>query len=181
MATTTQLFTGVYELDRTHSTVQFGVRHVGVSTFRASFAEIDARLAIADGAASLEGRALVESISIVEPDFREHVVRGADFFAADEHPSLTFHSTSVTLRDDGTATVSGELAIRGLSRPVTAHGRYRPPLEDPFGSHRVGLELSTTVDRRSWDLSWQMPLPGGGDALGWEVELTIHLELVGGA
>lgn len=178
MATTTHPFTGVYELDRAHSTVQFAVRHVEVSTFRASFAEVDARLAIEDGAAELEGSALVESVSIVEPDFREHVVRGADFFAADEHPSITFRSTSVALRDDGSATVSGELSIRGVSRPVTAHGAFQPPLEDPFGNRRVGLELATTIDRRSWDLSWQMPLPGGGDALGWEVEITIHLELV---
>ena len=69
--------TGTYELDRAHSTVQFAVKHVGVSTFRASFADVDARLTVEDGAIALEGRVGVESVSIVEPaEFREHVVRG---------------------------------------------------------------------------------------------------------
>src|SRR6478672_10336522 len=108
MATAVQTADGVYELDKTHSTVQFAVRHVGVSTFRASFGDIEARLVIENGSPALEARVPVESVSIVEPlEFREHVVRGADFFAADTHPHLTFRSTNIELTDDGTATVSG--------------------------------------------------------------------------
>ena len=84
MAMTTPVLEGTYELDRTHSTVQFAVRHVGVSTFRASFGVIDARLVIGNDTAELQAAADVESISIGEPlEFREHVVRGSDFFAAD--------------------------------------------------------------------------------------------------
>ena len=177
MATAVHPFTGTYELDRTHSTFQFAVAHLGLSTFRGSFADIDARLIGEDSAISLEGRALVESVSIAEPDFREHVVRGADFFAADAHPDATFESTSVELREDGTATVAGALSIRGISRVVTVGGTWQPPALDPFGTERVGLELRTTIDRRSFGMDWQLPLPDGGDALGWEVELTVHLEL----
>ena len=179
MATAVQPFTGVYELDPIHSTVQFAVTHVGVSTFRGSFADVDAGLVIEDETISLEGSARVESISIGEPpEFRDHVVRGPDFFAADAYPTITFRSTSVELRHDGTATVSGELVLRGVSSSVTAHGTYRAPVEDPFGNRRVGLELGTTVGRRSFGMSWQMPRPDGGDALGWVVEITLHLELV---
>ncbi len=179
MATATQPFTGVYELDRNHSTVQFAVRHVQVSKFRASFADIDAQLVARDGAIALAGRALVESISIVEPtEFREHVVRGVDFFEADAHPALTFRSTSLELGDDGSVTLSGQLTIRGVSRSVTAHGAYRAPRKDPFGSYRAGLELAATVDRRGWEMNWQLPLPDGSDALGWDVEITAQLELV---
>jgi len=178
MATATQPFTGVYEIDRPHSTVQFAVRHVGVSTFRASIGEVDALLAIGDDAVALEGSVRVESVSIVDPpEFREHVV-GDDFFAAETYPAISFRSTSVALGDDGTAVVSGHLTMRGLTRSVTVRGTFQPPVEDPFGMHRVGLELGTTVDRRDWELDWQMPLPDGGDALGWEVELTAQLELV---
>lgn len=178
MATAVQPFTGVYELDRPHSTVQFAVRHVQVSTFRASFADVSARLAVEDGAITLEGRVLAESISILEPpEFRDHVVRGSDFFDADAHPLVTFRSTGVELRDDGTAIVSGELTIRGVSRPVTASGTYQAPREDPFGTCRAGLDLRATLDRRSWGMDWQLPLPDGGDALGWDVEVTVQLEL----
>ena len=179
MATAAQPFTGVYEIDRAHSTVQFAVRHVGVSTFRASFTDVDALLAIGEDSIALEGSTRVESVSIVDPpEFREHIVGGDDFFAAGTYPTISFRSTSVELSDEGDATVSGDLTIRGVSRRVTARGAFQPPVEDPFGMQRVGLELQATVDRRDWELSWQMPLPDGGDALGWDVEITVHLELV---
>ena len=178
MSTAAQSFTGTYDLDHAHSTVQFAVRHVQVSTFRASFSDLEARLTLDDAAVSLSGSARVDSVSIVDPQFRDHVVNGADFFEADAHPLVTFRSTEVSLEDDGRATVSGELAVRGVTRPVTAHGTYAAPTEDPFGSYRVGLALGATVDRRDWGMEWQAPLPDGGDALGWEVEITVHLELV---
>lgn len=179
MATATQPFTGTFELDRDHSSFQFAVRHMKVSTFRAAFAEIDARL-IADGdRVRLEGSARAESVSIASPpELREHVVRGDDFFQADEHPELRFRSTEVELREDGSAIVSGELTIKGITRTVTASGSYQSPVEDPYGSFRAALELRTTVDRRAWEMGWQMPLPDGSDVLGWEVEITAHLELI---
>jgi polyisoprenoid-binding protein YceI len=178
MATAVQTQDGIYELDKAHSTVQFAVRHVGVSSFRGSFGDIDARLVIEDCAAELQASAVVESVSIVDPpEFREHVVRGDDFFAADAHPVLTFHSSSVEIDDDGSATVSGDLVVRGVSSSVNATGMFSPPTEDPFGRIRVGLELEATIDRRGWGMNWQLPLPNGGDALGWAVAITAHLEL----
>ena len=179
MATTVQPLAGTYELDPHHSTVQFAVRHQQVSTFRASFADIDARLTAGDGAIALEGQARVESVTIAEPpEFREHVVRGADFFDADMYPVIGFRSTRVELGDDGTATVTGELTIRDAMHAITAHGTYQPTREDPFGNYRAGLELRTVVDRRSWNLTWQLPLPDGSEALGWNVEITVQLELI---
>jgi polyisoprenoid-binding protein YceI/NAD(P)H-dependent FMN reductase len=178
MATAAPPFAGKYELDPNHSTFQFAVRHVTVSTFRATFADIDARLSVDGDTIELDGRAVADSVSIVDPAFREHVVRGADFFNADAYPLIVFRSTSVDLSDNGAATVSGDLTIRGVSNSVTARGTYRPPTEDPFGRYRAGLELRATVDRRKWKMNWQMPLPDGSDALGWEVEITAHLELV---
>jgi polyisoprenoid-binding protein YceI len=179
MTTSVQPFAGTYELDRTHSTIQFAVRHQQLSLFRASFGDVDARLTAEDGTIALEGRARVDSISIAEPpEFRDHVVRGADFFDADTHPTISFHSTRIELRDDGTVTAGGELTIRGTAHSITAQGTYQSTREDPFGSYRAGLELRTTVDRRSWDMTWQMPLPDGSDALGWDVEITAQLELI---
>ena len=172
-------FTGNYELDRVHSSFQFAVRHMKVSIFRASFADIDGRLVADDQEFTLEGSALAESVSITEPpEFREHVVGSAEFFEAGEHPRIRFRSTSVELGDDDSVTVEGELTIRGLSRPVTATGTYQPPTDDPFGMRRAAFELGATVDRRDWGMNWQMPLPDGSDVLGWEVELSAHLELI---
>jgi polyisoprenoid-binding protein YceI len=171
-------FSGTYDIDRTHSSVQFAVTHI-VSTFRASFDGVEGRLVSNHDGTMLEASTPVESLSILDPpEFREHVVRGDDFFHADAHPDLSFHSTDIELREDGSAIVNGELTIRGITRLVIAEGSYRPPTADPFGTVRAALALHATVDRRDWDLSWQLPLPDGGDAVGWDVELTAELEFV---
>jgi polyisoprenoid-binding protein YceI len=174
-----QAFAGAYDLDRAHSTIQFAIRHQQIAMFRGSFDAVDVRLTADNDMLDLEGRAQVETISIGEPrEFRDHVVHGADFFDAGSHPLVTFRSTSIDLGDDGRATVRGELTIRGATRTVTAHGTYEPTREDPFGNHRAGLALQATIDRRNWDMNWQMPLPDGTDALGWDVEISAELELV---
>ena len=89
---------GNYEIDRTHSSVQFAVKHI-VTTFRASFADVEGRLVAANGSTALTASARAESLSITDPpEFREHVVRGGDFFNADEHPTVTFRSTDMELQ-----------------------------------------------------------------------------------
>jgi len=167
----------VYDLDRTHSTVQFAVRHVGVSMFRGSFGDVDAELTWAGDDVALRAQAVVDSISITDPDFRAHVVDGDDFFAAAESPVITFRSTDISL-DTDRAQVAGELAIRGVPRSVRAHGRFTAPRQDPFGNTRLGLELTAVIDRREFGLTWQAALPDGGDALGWDVTVTAQLEFV---
>ncbi len=178
MAVATQL-TGTYEADPVHSSIVFGVRHIQVSNFRASFDGFEARLYPTRSGVRLEGAVRTDSISIREPaEFREHVVRGADFFDGDNHPEIRFKSTHVELGEDGHATITGDLTMKGISRGIAASGVCQPPVEDPFGARRAALELHATVDRRDWGLDWQLPLPSGGDALGWNVDVTVHLGLV---
>ena len=179
MAVAAQPFTGAFVADRNHSSVLFSVRHMKVSRFRASFADVEARFAADEEGVRLEGRARVDSISIADPpELREHVVSGQDFFDAAEHPEIRFRSSRVDFGDDGAIRVAGELELRGLARPIEASGTYRQPVVDPYGTSRGAIELMTTIDRRDWGLDWQMPLPSGDDVLGWEVELDIRLELV---
>jgi polyisoprenoid-binding protein YceI len=179
MTLSTRPFLGTYVVDPVHSSVEFAVRHMGVSLFRARFEELSARLVAGDDAVRLEGSAPVESLSIRTPrEFRDHVVHGADFFDAGNHPEIAVVADDVVLHADGTATVQAELTIRGTTRPVTATGTYHAPIEGLGGQRRGALELTATVDRRDWGIDWQAPLPAGGDALGTEVQLSAHLELV---
>jgi polyisoprenoid-binding protein YceI len=173
-------FTGTYFADPDHSSVGFAVRHMGVSTFRGSFAEVRATMAVdGDGALTLSGAAQVRSISIISPaEFRSHVL-GADFFDADNHPAIGFESETAVLGDEGTITVEGRLTVRNVTRPVVASGIYVSPVEDPYGNMRAAVELTTTIDRRDYGMTWNAPLPKGGDALATQVTLTVHLELVG--
>ncbi len=179
MTAATQELTGTFVADPNHSSFSFAVKHMKVSTFRATFGEVHAELVGDDSKLTLEGRARVESISITDPpEFREHVVNGEDFFDAGKHPEVVYRSSRIELDDHGTASAEGELEIKGISKPVVATGTYQQPVDDPYGSVRTALELTATVDRRDWDMGWQMPLPKGGDVLGYEVELTVYLELI---
>ena len=179
MNTATQPISGTFVADPIHSSFQFAVKHMKVATFRAGFDDVDARLVAGDDGVRLEGRAKVESISITNPpEFRAHVVESTEFFDAGNHPEIVFASKSVDLAEDGTATVEGELTIKGITKPVTATGTYQAPAEDPYGGVRSSLELTATLDRRDWELTWQAPLPSGGDVLAWDVTLSVNLELV---
>src|SRR5215211_5792377 len=136
-ATTTTPFSGTYTADPVHSSFGFAVRYQGVSLFKGTLSEVDAKLA--DG--RLEGTAKVESISIRTPDqFRQHVL-SAEFFDVENHPDVTFTSHDLDLRDDGTATVAGELTIKGITRPVEATGTWTAPAADAFGNARGHLNL----------------------------------------
>ncbi len=180
MTTDTIPFTGTFRADPVHSSFQFEVAHMGGATFRASFEAVEARVvARAEGSVRFEGSARVDSISIRNPpEFRDHVVYGADFFDGHNHPEIRFVGEEAELAGDGSFRGRGLLTIRGITKPVEASGTYRPVIADPFGSLRTAVELTATVDRRDWGMDWQMPLPAGGDVLGYEVVLSAHIELV---
>ena len=172
-----QPFAGTYRAQPEPSTFAFAVRHSGVFWFRGSLSDVAATLRADSEALVLEGSASVDSISIVQPpELRAHVL-GPEFFDAERHPEITFRSTAVHLADDGRAEVDGELTIRGVTRPVTASGRYAPPRQAGFGE-ASGLQLQTSIDRRDFGFEWQTQLPGGGDAVSWDVQVDIDLLLM---
>jgi len=167
-----------FDVDPAHSSVVFGIKHMQVATFRASFAGVEGQLTASDSGVRLEGAVRVLSISIADPpEFREHVL-DSDFFDAGNHPEIRFASELVDIDPDGVVRVIGDLTMRGVTRRITASGTYDAPVEDPFGGRRAALELRTTLDRRDWGLAWQSALPSGGDAVGWTVDVTAHLELL---
>jgi polyisoprenoid-binding protein YceI len=101
-----------------------------------------------------------------------------EFFDTQRFPQLRFTSTELSVGEDGTARIAGELEIRGEKREVEAGGRFAQLGGDLAGKERVGLSLETTVDRRNFGLDWQAELPGGGEVLDYAVTLNVELELV---
>jgi polyisoprenoid-binding protein YceI len=171
MSATATLPTGTYAVDKIHSSIGFGVKHNGVSTFRSSFAEYD--VSYADGV--LTGSAEVASIQIDLADLKNHVL-APDFFDAEAIPTITFASTAIRVDEEGRTVVEGDLTIKGVTQPVVATGTFE---EGPgiAGGHVAAFELEAKIDRRAYGLNWQAPLPNGKDALGWDVTLLVHLEL----
>jgi polyisoprenoid-binding protein YceI len=174
MSTATSALSGTYNADPVHSSFGFAVRYQGVSLFRGTLDEATATLT--DG--RLEGSAKVESISIRTPEqFRAHVL-GADFFDAENHPEVSFTSNSFDVTNDGVATLDGDLTIKGITHPVQAKGTWTPAAADAFGNTRAHLNLEAIVDRSKYEMTWNAPLPAGGNALANDVTLTVDVSLV---
>jgi polyisoprenoid-binding protein YceI len=167
--------TGTWRADPVHSHAGFSVRHA-VGTFRGHFDRFDATLTAESREAGLSGRAPVSSVRVKDENLYAHL-QSPDFFDAERNPEIVFDSREISVRGDEIE-VSGELSIRGVGRPVVATGQINGPAAGAGEDQRIGIDLETTVNRYDYGIDWQMELPGGGKALGDDVTLEIHLELV---
>ena len=172
--TTTAVAT-TWTADPVHSTANFSVKHSGVATFRGSFDDVTGTLDLS-GAPRLTGEVDVPSIQVKDENLHGHL-QSPDFFDTANTPKITFASTQVT-RDGDDVTIAGDLTIKGTTQRVTAKGTWLEIEADMTGNPRIGVDIDTTIDRTAFGLNWNAPLPKGGVALGNDVKLSVHLELV---
>jgi polyisoprenoid-binding protein YceI len=168
---------GTYKVDRLHSYVGFAVKHMVVATSRGESKDFDATLVSTGEGIRLEGAVTVGSISIEDESLRGHLL-SPEFFDVVRTPEISFVSSEVRVDGAGAVVVDGELTIKGITRPVQARGVLTGPIVDPYGREKVGLELEATVDRTTYGLNWNMPLPRGGVAVADDVTLTASLGLL---
>jgi polyisoprenoid-binding protein YceI len=177
-ATAPSTTAGTWKVDPVHSHVGFAVKHMVVATFRGRFEDYDGSLTVAeDGAPRLAGSVAVDSIAVKDENLAAHL-QSPDFFDGANHPRISFVSDDVRLGDDGHIEIDGQLTIKGNTRPVRASGTLVGPHVDIAGNEKIGVELTTAVDRREYGLEWNAPLPKGGFALENEVQIEVSLELV---
>jgi polyisoprenoid-binding protein YceI len=162
---------GTWAGDPVHSNVAFEIGYAGVNTFRGSFREFTAVLS----GDSLEGAATVASVDVKDEQLNGHL-QTPDFFDAQRFPEITFTATGLTKADDGTLTGTGELTIKGVTRPIALTGAIADaPATDPFGRERLGLRLEATIDRNEYGVSWNAPNQSGGNDLADDVALFAEL------
>lgn len=171
-----QIPAGAWSVDPIHSSIRFAILHNGVSSFRSGFSDYEVRLSGGEEP-RLQGSLDVASIEVAEEQLKGHLL-SADFFDAERHPKLRFASRELDVGEDGSLKLRGELEIRGQRHEVEASGRFAQLGADLSGGARVGLSLQATLDRRSFGLDWNADLPSGGQALDYEVDVTVELELV---
>jgi polyisoprenoid-binding protein YceI len=160
--------------DPVHSNVAFEVEYAGVSTFRGSFRDFDATL---EGS-TIAGSARVDSVDVKDEQLSGHL-QSPDFFDAERFPQISFRADTLKADDGGTVSGSGELTIKGVTKPVGMQGRLASaPSVDPFGRERLGLTLETTIDRNEFGVAWNAPNQSGGNYLGDEVTLKADLTFV---
>jgi len=164
--------TGTWTLDPIHSKAAFAVRHSGIATFRGHFADVTAELS--DGV--LSGTVKVDSIEVPMEQLKGHLL-APDFFDAEQHPEIAFKADDITL-DGETATITGELTIKGVTKTLAASGSLTGPATYLDGNERIAVTLETVINRHDFGISWNADLPSGGKALGDDVTITVDLEFV---
>jgi polyisoprenoid-binding protein YceI len=168
--TQTQVPAGTWKADTVHSSVAFEVPYA-VATFGGTVDDFEATLE--NG--KLAGSARIESIQLKEESFRAHLL-SPEFFDAERQPVVQFSGD--LSREGDSARVDGEITLKGITQPVVLEGTIVGPAVDHFGATRVGLKLAATIDRTSFDMKWNMPLPNGEPALSNDVTLKAELTLV---
>jgi polyisoprenoid-binding protein YceI len=174
----TALAQGTYGIDTAHSSVDFKIRHL-VSKVSGTFNDFDGTF-VADfenlDASSVEFTIQASSIDTAN-EKRDGHLRSADFFDVEQYPEITFKSSKITRIDSDTFEVAGTLTMHGVSKEITLMVDFLGEME-AMGGVRAGYELTTTLDRKDYGVSWNRALDAGGFVIGDEVEVYIALQLI---
>lgn len=170
---------GTFALDPSHTTVGFVARHLMVSKVRGRFGTVEGTLDLAEDPTQSAVSVAIDVASVSTDDQgRDEHLRSGDFFAADDHPRITFRSTAVRHLGRGRLELDGELSIRGVVRPVTLTGEVDGVALDPWGNQRIAVSASTEVDREAWGLTWNQALETGGVLVSKKVTLEVDAQFV---
>jgi polyisoprenoid-binding protein YceI len=168
-----------WNIDSAHSSAGFSVKHLVISDVKGEFTKMSGtgKIDLADlPASSIE--VTIEAASVDTRDQkRDAHVKSADFFDVAKYPTITFKSTKVVPGKDGAVTVTGDLTMHGVTKPVTLEGTITKAITDPWGMTRFGASLTGKIDRKDWGVSWSK-VTDVGAVVGDEVKLDIQAELV---
>jgi polyisoprenoid-binding protein YceI len=179
-ATVTSIPQGTWSIDPSHSSVEFTVKHMGIATVRGQFTGFEGTI-VSDGErASVTGKVDASTVTTHNQQRDEHL-NSNDFFGVEEHPEITFRADSIELGEDGSVKIPGEITLKGVTKPIELTGDFAGAGVDPWGNERVGLEVSTKIDRRDFGLEWNQPLTGGGLLVSNNVTLLVSASAVKGA
>jgi polyisoprenoid-binding protein YceI len=109
---------------------------------------------------------------------RDAHLRSGDFFDAENHPYLTFKSKSVEVLDAARGRIVGDLTIRSITREVVLETEFNGMSQSPWGFSSAGFSASTKINRKDWDLTWNMALETGGVLVSDEIKINIELEII---
>jgi polyisoprenoid-binding protein YceI len=169
-----------YEIDSSHSSASFKVRHLMVSNVRGEFGAISGSVFIDDvdiTRSTVEVTIDASTINTRDPKRDEHL-RSADFFDVASFPALTFKSKRVQAGKGGGLFVAGDLTVHGVTREVTLDVEpLSPEVNDPWGNVKRGASARTRLNRKDFNLIWNAALDGGGVLVGDEVSIAIDVEL----
>lgn len=169
--------TGTWDIDPTHTTIGFAVRHAMVATVRGHFAGFT-------GGATIDAEHPENSSAWLEIDpttittnneMRDGHLKSVDFFEVETYPTITFRSTGAKA-DGDTLVLTGDLTIRGVTSAVDVVWEFGGIARDPYGNTKAGFEGSATISRKEWGLTYNAALETGGVMIGDKVKLVLEVE-----
>lgn len=173
--------TTTWQIDPKHSSVQFAVTHLMISTVRGEFHQVNGTVIVDDGDVSKSSVNVTIDATTVdtrEPDRDKHL-KSPDFFDVEKYPTMTFKSNKVEAAGDGKLKVTGDLTIRGVSRQVVLEVTApKPAIKDPWGLQRTAVSGSTKINRQDYGVAWNKTLDAGGVVVGDDVNITLDVEMV---
>jgi polyisoprenoid-binding protein YceI len=180
MTTEQKTAVSTWIIDKTHTNVDFQVRHLMISTVRGHFRDFEGTLRIDEAAP--ENSEVSVSIDIASVDTneanRDAHLRSDDFFNAEAFPKMTFRSTSVERLGDTRFRLTGNLTIRDVTREVVLDGEFEGRIQDPWGNDRAAFSAQTEINRKDFNVRWNQALDAGGLALGENVKIRLYVEAV---
>ena len=173
--------TTTYQIDPRHSSAEFGVTHLMISTVRGEFHGVTGTVVVDDANianSSVNVTIDAATVDTREPDRDKHLKSDA-FFDVAKFPTMTFKSTKVEQTSDGNLKITGDLTIRGTTKTVILSATYpKPTIKDPWGLQRTAVAANTKINRQDFGVSWNQNLDSGGVVVGDEVTITLDVEMI---
>jgi polyisoprenoid-binding protein YceI len=169
-----------WEIDSSHSGIQFTVRHLVIAKVRGQFSRWTGTLTAPGSAFARATLDVVIDASSIDTGVadRDAHLRSADFFDVERYPEITFTATSVTEKDADHLRVAGALTIKNVTRDVVLDVEVLGQAKDPWGNQRAAFSATTSIDRRDFGLTWNQVLETGGVMVGDRIDIAIDIEAV---
>jgi polyisoprenoid-binding protein YceI len=172
--------TQTWNIDSSHSHVNFSIRHLVISKVRGQFARWSGVIQVEDGDLTRAKVSATIDVSSLETGVtdRDNHLKSADFFDVAQFPEITFKSTRVEAAGGGDFKLTGELTIHGVTKEVTLSVEHSGAVKDPWGNQRQGFAAKTEIDRKDFGLVWNQTLDAGGLMISDKVHIEIDIEAV---
>lgn len=169
-----------WQIDASHSTVEFAVKHMMFTTVKGHFTGVSGTIRFDPGdpsASAVEATVDATTIDTREANRDTHL-RSPDFFNVERYPTLTFRSTHVESKGKNRFLVTGDLTIAGNTRPVALETTFEGQGTNPWGKTVAGFTAETTISRQEFGLTWNVALEAGGVLVGDAIKISLDIQAV---
>src|SRR5256886_54063 len=170
-----------WKIDPQHSSAQFSVRHMAISTVRGAFSKVSGTITLDDKditKSTVDVTIDVSTVDTREPA-RDNDLRSDKFFDVAHFPTMTFKSKKVEQVAPGKLKVTGDLTVRGTTKEVVLDvDGPTAPVKDPRGNQRIAVNASSKINRQDFGVKWNATMDNGGVGVGGDVNITIDAEMI---